>query len=302
MPLNLLSHDSETFEKRGSLYIVATPIGNMDDITLRAIKILEMVDIVAAEDTRHTGKLLSCHKIKAILTSYHKHNEQKQTSRLIEKLKEGLSVALVSNAGTPSLSDPGYSLVKKAIENSIRIIPIPGASALITALCAAGLPTDSFLFVGFPPKKKGKRHKQLTRLADNPETIIFYESPKRLTRLLEEIIMIMGNRYGVLAREMTKLYEEFIRGSMTDILCSLNRRDAVKGESVLLVKGCANKETDFSEVIRDEIIRGLEMQDVGISELSRQVAEKYGISRKKVYEEGLKLKRKQRDLRGSVLK
>lgn len=226
----------------GCLYIVATPIGNKDDITLRALKILETVEIIAAEDTRQIRKLLGLHDIfRNGIISYNEHNEKKRIPYLIDKLKTGVSIALVSNAGTPCISDPGYRLTKEASENGIKIIPIPGVSAIIASLSAAGLPTDSFVFAGFLPKKKGKRIKQLNRLAKYPETIIFYESPYRILALLEEIIPIMGDRRGVLSREMTKLYEEFMRGALSEILTNLKNRPAIKGEITLLVMGCKSK-------------------------------------------------------------
>ena len=232
MPSN--SHIDET----GALYVVATPIGNRDDITIRALNILGQVDLVAAEDTRHTGRLLAHHNIKCRMISFHEHNERERTPDLINRLKAGSSVALVSNAGTPSVSDPGYRLVKETIDSDIRVIPIPGVSAAITALCVAGMPTDSFVFVGFPAKKKARRLNQLNDLAGVHRTIVFYESPRRISTFLEEIIDIMGDRYGVLAREMTKLHEEFIRGLLSEILSSLNARPAIKGECTLLVTGC----------------------------------------------------------------
>ena len=201
-------------EKTGKLYVVATPIGNKDDITLRALRVLGEVDFVAAEDTRHTGRFLAHHKIKSRLISYHEHNEAERTPDLIKKLMDGSSIAVVSNAGTPSVSDPGYRLVKTAIDSGIMVIPIPGVSATITALSAAGLPIDSFIFMGFPARKKGKRLKQLSGLANENKTIVFYESPRRILNLIEEIIIIMGDRYGVLSREMTKLHEEFLRGNL----------------------------------------------------------------------------------------
>lgn len=274
----------------GKLYVVATPIGNQDDITLRAIHVLGTVDLIAAEDTRHTGKLLARHNIKSKLVSYHEHNEKERTPELIQKLRDGASLALVSNAGTPAVSDPGYRLVKAAVENGITVVPIPGVSAAITALSAAGLPTDAFMFIGFPQKKKGKRSEQLKRLADESATLVFYESPKRILSFTEELIEIMGDRYAVLGREMTKFHEEFIRGKLSEILNSLKDRDAIKGECTLLIKGCEEGEKEISpETMRDEIEQGLET--TGISELSKIIAKKYGLSRKSVYEEILRVKK-----------
>jgi len=286
MPSNL--HIDET----GSLYVVATPIGNRDDITIRALNILGQVDLVAAEDTRHTGRLLAHHNIKCRMISFHEHNERKRTPDLINRLKAGSSVALVSNAGTPSVSDPGYRLVKEAIDSDIRVIPIPGVSAAITALCVAGMPTDSFVFVGFPAKKNARRLNQLNDLAGEHRTIVFYESPRRISTFLEEIIDIMGDRYGVLAREMTKLHEEFIRGSLSEILSSLNARPAIKGECTLLVTGCEENKEVSLKTVRTEIIKALEKKENRLSEIAKAVAEKHGLSKNKVYDEALKLKRK----------
>ena len=289
MPLNSPINDSEKKNKKGQLYIVATPIGNRDDITIRALNILKHVDLIAAEDTRHTGRLLSHHKIKGNLVSYHEHNEKKQTPGLIKKLKEGLSVALVSNAGTPSVSDPGYCLVKEAIANNINVVPIPGVSAAITALSAAGLPTDSFVFIGFLSKTKNKRFKQLRELANEQRTMVFYESPKRILKLLDEIKLIIGDRYGVLSREMTKLHEEFIRGSMSEILQNLKARSAIKGELTLLVKGYIKDKDVPLEIVRQEIKNNIKLTGNSLSSLAKQIAIKYGLPKNKVYEEALKI-------------
>jgi len=285
--------DAQHVDKKGNLYVVATPIGNMMDITLRALDVLEKVDVVAAEDTRQTSKLLSLHNLKGHLISYHEHNERQRTSTLINRLKAGASVALVSNAGTPSVSDPGYRLVKAAIENGIKVVPIPGVSAPITALSAAGLPTDSFVFVGFLARKKKKRLMELTDLAGEPRTIVIYESPRRILTLLEEIITIMGDRYGVLCREMTKLYEEFIRGKLSEILSRLEGRSETKGEFTLLLAGREEK-TVSMETVRGELQKGLETAGCGLSGISKTIAKKYGLPKNKVYAEALKIKRHDR--------
>ena len=291
MPLSSPTDDPEHIDKTCNLYVVATPIGNRDDITIRALNILGRVDLVAAENTRHTGRLLAHHNIKGNLISYHEHNEVKRTPELIHRLKTGSSVALVSNAGTPSVSDPGYRLVKEAIANNIKVIPVPGVSAAVTALSAAGLPTDSFIFVGFPAKKKAKRLKQLKELASENRTIIFYESPKRILTFLEEIIDAMGDRYGVLSREMTKLHEEFLRGFLSEIHYILNARPVVKGECTLLVMGCEEIKEVSLETVRNEINSELEKTGSRLSDIARAVANKYGLPKNKVYDEALKLKR-----------
>jgi 16S rRNA (cytidine1402-2'-O)-methyltransferase len=291
MPLSSPTDDPEHIDETCNLYVVATPIGNRDDITIRALNILGRVDLVAAENTRHTGRLLAHHNIKGNLISYHEHNEVKRTPELIHRLKTGSSVALVSNAGTPSVSDPGYRLVKEAIANNIKVIPVPGVSAAVTALSAAGLPTDSFIFVGFPAKKKAKRLKQLKELASENRTIIFYESPKRILTFLEEIIDTMGDRYGVLSREMTKLHEEFLRGFLSEIHYILNARPVVKGECTLLVMGCEEIKEVSLETVRNEINSELEKTGGRLSDIARTVSKKYGLPKNKVYDEALKLKR-----------
>lgn len=291
MPLSSPTDDPEHIDETCNLYVVATPIGNRDDITIRALNILGRVDLVAAENTKHTGRLLAHHNIKGNLISYHEHNEVKRTPELIHRLKTGSSVALVSNAGTPSVSDPGYRLVKEAIANNIKVIPVPGVSAAVTALSAAGLPTSSFIFVGFPAKKKAKRLKQLKELASEIRTIIFYESPKRILTFLEEIIDAMGDRYGVLSREMTKLHEEFLRGFLSEIHYILNARPVVKGECTLLVMGCEENKEVSLETVRNEINSELEKTGSRLSDIARAVAKKYGLPKNKVYDEALKLKR-----------
>jgi len=292
MPLNSPMDSTKNTPSKGTLYVVATPIGNMDDITLRALNVLDQVDLIAAEDTRHTGKLLKHHKIKSRLISCHEHNEKERTPLLIERIESGLSIALVSNAGTPTVSDPGYMLLQSAVEKGIRVTPIPGASAVVAALSISGLPTDSFIFIGFCAKKKAKRLKQLQELADEKRTLIFYESPGRILAFMEELADAMGDRYGVLCREMTKLHEEFLRGRLSELIDSLSHRPAVKGECTLLVKGCEENKDVSQDVIRAELIEALDNKNGKISEVSRIIAQKYGLSKNKVYEEALKLKRK----------
>ncbi len=290
MPLNSPMDNTKNRPNKGTLYVVATPIGNMDDITLRAIKVLDQVDFIAAEDTRHTGKLLKYHNIKSHLISCHEHNEKERTPLLIERIESGSSIALVSDAGTPTVSDPGYMLLQSAVEKGIRVIPIPGASAGVAALSISGLPTDSFIFIGFPAKKKAKRLKQLQDLADEKKTLIFYENPGRILTFMENLADVMGDRYGVLCREMTKLHEEFLRGRLSELIDSLSHRPSVKGECTLLVKGCEERKEVSIDVIRAELTEALDKKGGKISEVSRIVAQKYGLSKNKVYEEALKLK------------
>jgi len=275
----------------GKLYVVATPIGNREDITLRALTVLGTVAVIAAEDTRHSGNFLEFHNIHTKLISYHEYNERERTPELIHRLKSGESVALVSDAGTPSVSDPGYRLVREALENGIAVIPIPGVSAPIAALSVSGLPTDMFVFIGFPPKKQGQRLKQMEGLADETGTLIFYESPKRILSFIAEIMQVMGDRDAVLAREMTKQYEEFLRGPLSGILLNLKERPAIKGEITLLIKGCEEKKDVSVTTVRHEIEKGFEQTEISLSELSKTIAKKYRLPRKTVYEEALKIKK-----------
>ncbi len=279
---------------KGRLYVVATPIGNREDITLRALTVLGTVELIAAEDTRHTGNLLQYHHIRTKLISYHEYNERERTPELIHRLKSGESVAIVSDAGTPSVSDPGYRLVREAVENGIAVIPIPGVSAPTAALSVSGLPTDMFVFIGFPAKKQGQRLKQLEKLADETGTLIFYESPKRILSFIAEIIQVMGDRNAVLAREMTKQYEEFLRGPLSGMLLTLKERPAVKGEITLLIRGCEDNEEVSMSDVRHEIEDGLEQTGISLSELSKTIAKKYSLPRRTVYEEALKIKKQEK--------
>jgi len=274
----------------GTLYVVATPIGHRDDITLRALNVLGHVDLIAAEDTRKTRRFLDLHGIQGRFISYHEHNENERTPQILKKLKTGASIALVSNAGTPSVSDPGYRLIKSAAKNEVSIVPVPGVSAAAAALSVAGLPTDAFTFAGFLPKKKGKRLNQLGALAREPRTLIIYESPKRILLLLKDIISIMGNRYCVLAREMTKLHEEFIRGRLSEILEILEGRSQTKGECTLLISGCEDGSTVNWETVRNEIRNELESKNEPVSRLAQKISQKYGLSKNKVYQEALEIR------------
>jgi 16S rRNA (cytidine1402-2'-O)-methyltransferase len=294
MPLTSPTPDFSADGECGVLYVVATPIGNQEDITLRALKILNRVDGIAAEDTRHTGRFLSHHGITTRLISYHEHNERVKTPALINQLVSGESLALVTDAGTPAVSDPGYRLVKAAVESGIQVVPVPGVSAAITALSVGGLPTDSFIFVGFPAKKTAKRIQQLQSLAGEERTLIFYESPKRITAFLEEVKETLGNRNAVLGREMTKLHEEFLRGAVSEILEALSDRSAIKGECTLLVAGKA--EGDFtaidedSQELRDKI--SAELAGGGsLTDVSKELSAILGISRNKIYDIALKIKK-----------
>lgn len=220
----------------GTLYIVSTPIGNLEDITLRALRVLKEVSIVAAEDTRHTQKLLSHYKIHTKLTSYHDYNKEEKAEVLIQHLKEGSSVALVADAGTPGISDPGYFLINRCIQTGIPVVPIPGASAFLAALSISGLPTDSFVFEGFLPRKRTARLKRLETLKTEPRTLIFYEAPHRLIVCLSDLLKVLGDRRVVIAWELTKTFEEILRGRPSEILPELSSR-TIRGEITLVVEG-----------------------------------------------------------------
>jgi 16S rRNA (cytidine1402-2'-O)-methyltransferase len=222
----------------GTLYIVATPIGNLEDITLRALRVLREVELIATEDTRRTRTLLDHYQIDKPLTSLYDHNESQKAPALVRRLREGAAIALVSDAGTPLISDPGYRLVQLAIGHGITVVPIPGAAAAITALVAAGLPTDRFVFEGFLPKKPGKRRRRLEELRDEPRTMVLYESPRRVSALLNEMHMLWGERRVVVARELTKKFETLLRGQITEVLAQLEGH-ALLGEVTLVVEGAA---------------------------------------------------------------
>ena len=224
------------YMSQGVLYIVSTPIGNLEDITLRALRIFKEVDLIAAEDTRKTGVLLRHYNIKKKMTSYFEHNEQYKVSGLISQLKSGKNIALVSNAGTPSISDPGFRLVRAARNESIPVVPVPGVSSVITALSVSSLPVHRFAFEGFLPPKTGKRKNFLLTIADDERTLIFFESPHRILATLKDLIEVFGDRRALLARELTKLHEETMQGPLTALYEQLEGRK-IKGEITLLVEG-----------------------------------------------------------------
>jgi len=273
-----------------SLYVVATPIGNLADITLRAIETLKKVDLIAAEDTRQTQRLLSHYHIKNQMISLHEHNESHRTPELIKRLQSGVVIALVSSAGTPTLSDPGYRLVKAAAAAHIRIVPIPGPSAALASLSVSGLPTDAYIFIGFLPRKPGKVKKKLAALHQERKTLIFYESPRRITALLDSLIQTMGDREAVLSREMTKRHEEFIRGSLSEILAALSNRAEIKGECTLVVHGFTGPDEPNMDIVRNDILQVLRDGEASISDLAKRIAAKHGLMKKQVYNEALKIK------------
>jgi len=265
----------------GILYIVATPIGNLEDITLRALRVLREVNWIACEDTRQTRKLLEHFGIAKPMVSYHEHNESGRAAELVEKLAEGSSGALVSDAGTPLISDPGYRLVQAAIAGAIPVVPIPGASAVMGALSAAGLPTDAFRFCGFLPPKSSQRRKILELMKPETGTLIFYETPHRILEALEDVALVMGARPVVVARELTKLHEEFLRGTAADVSAELASRPAVKGEITLLIGKGNSLEADDTPL--EEAVRAAELQGLPRMEAIKHVARQRGLSKREVY-------------------
>ena len=272
-------------EAAGTLYVVATPIGNLEDITLRAVRILKEVRLIAAEDTRRTRILLDKYAISTPLTSLYDQNEAKKSGFLISRLLAGEDVAYVSDAGTPGISDPGYILVREAILQGIRVAPIPGVSALIAALSVSGLPMDSFVFLGFLPSKSVRRRKLLTSLREEGKTLIFYESPHRLQASLKDIAEVLGDRDVVVSREMTKIHEEFLRGPAGVVTAGIGDA-AVKGELTLIVAG---RTGDIPECSDAELIRRCrQLQREADKELSRRdiadrIAKETGVCRRRIY-------------------
>lgn len=272
----------------GALYIIATPIGNLEDITYRAVRILGEVDLIAAEDTRHSLKLLNHFNISKPLTSYFDHNQQLKGERILSALEQGKSVALISDAGTPCISDPGFQLVRSALAQDIPVIPIPGPCAAITALSASGLPSDCFTFAGFPPSRQGKRRTFLTDLAMLPGTLVLYEAPHRLENTLRDIRDVMGERHVVVARELTKIYEEFIQGTVSEVMTAV-ANGKVRGEVViLLAPGEAAGRP--AEPLDDLLRRLLDEEGLSVKDAARKAAEITGTSRNEAYALALRMR------------
>ena len=272
----------------GQLYVVAVPIGNLEDITLRALRILKSVDLILCEDTRTTGKLLELLGLpKRPLMSLHEHNESGRADRVIHKLKEGQSLALVSDAGTPAISDPGERLIRAVAAADIRVTPLPGPCALITALCASGLATRSFLFLGFPPAKTGPIQRMLNEHVDVPHTLIFYVGPHHLVKFLEQAAQVLGeDRATIIGRELTKKFEEFIRGPLGEVRDSVS---VVRGEVVVLFEGQLNPEPP-SEAVIEMHLRVLLEEGTQPSVAAKMVAKSLGCTRDEVYQIGLRMK------------
>jgi 16S rRNA (cytidine1402-2'-O)-methyltransferase len=290
MPRNRQSRidaTEDTPSTSGTLYLVGTPIGNLEDITLRALRTLKEVDLIACEDTRQTQKLLNHYGIEKHTVSYHEHNELERAPELIVHLENGDDVAVVSDAGMPGVSDPGYRLVALAVRHHIRVVPIPGASAFLSALVASGLPTDSFRFGGFLPAKAGARRSLLEASLSSSRTLIFYEAPHRLVETMHDVVEILGpERRVVVAREVTKLHEEFLRGRAAELLAELNKRGEIKGEITLLIakaeEGAPAPNSESLAVRMREL-----MQTEGAEEKAalKQAAKEFGLSKSEAYRE-----------------
>ncbi len=265
----------------GTLYLVATPIGNLEDITYRAVRTLREVDLIACEDTRHTRKLLDHYAISKPLTSYHEHNESGRAEELVEKLMAGSSVALVSDAGMPLVSDPGYRVVAAAIDAGIRVVPVPGPAALVAAVAASGLPTDAFYFAGFLPAKTGQRVRALDALRGETATLIFYEAPHRILETLGDVENILGPRPVVVARELTKVHEEFLRGSAGEVRALLASRPSVKGEITLLIGKAEEPASDDTPI--EEAVEACLRAGMSRMEALKEVARRRGLSKREVY-------------------
>jgi 16S rRNA (cytidine1402-2'-O)-methyltransferase len=277
----------------GILYVCGTPIGNLDDITVRALNILKEVDLIAAEDTRHTRKLLNHYQIEAKLTSYHEHNELEKSKELLERLRGGLNVALVSDAGMPGISDPGYRLISLLREEGVKVVPIPGPTAMTTALVISGLPTDRFAFEGFLPRKKNERKSYLEGLKGEERTLIFYEAPHRLTKTLADILEVLGDRKIALCRELTKKFEETITGKVSELLEKF-KEDSPRGEMVLVVEGGVIKEDEELEGWRGlsilEHLESLMADGLTKKKAIKEVAKLRSLPKNEVYQIATKIK------------
>ena len=268
---------------KGKLYIVATPIGNLEDITFRALRILRKVDVIAAEDTRQTLKLLNHYEISKHLISYHRHNEETKSDYLIEKLNNGENIALVSDAGTPGISDPGEEVIKKAIENEIEVIPIPGACAMINGLIASGIDTKEFTFLGFLPLNKKLRKEKLEEIRDSRKTIILYEAPHKMKNTLKDLKNYVENRKLVLARELTKIHEEFIRKPIDELI---NNVENLKGEMILIIEAGESQE-EFSTIKNLSIEKQYEFyqaQGLTKNEIIKKIAKNQNTTKNEIYQ------------------
>jgi len=271
------------------LYLVATPIGNLEDITLRAVRVLKEADLIACEDTRQTQKLLNHYAISTRTTSYHEHNEMTRAPELVLELEQGARIALVTDAGMPGISDPGFRLISLAIRHHVPVVPIPGAAAFLAALVASGLPTDSFRFSGFLPAKRGQRRALLESIRDSPRTQVFYEAPHRVKEAVEDVAEVLGaERHVVLAREVTKLHEEFLRGRVGEILQTLNARGEIKGEITLLIgkaDGTEQKAAPAPASIRQRVRQIMAEEKLDEKAALKKIAKEMGVSKSEAYRE-----------------
>lgn len=271
---------------QGILFLVATPIGNLEDITLRALRILKEVDLIACEDTRHTAKLLNRYGIDTPRESYHRFNEQKRSQRLIQLLLEGKKIALVSDSGTPLISDPGYELILRCCREQIRVIPVPGPSAAIASLQGSGISADSFFFTGFLPPRKSSRRRRLEELAGIPATIILFEAPHRILASLQDMIDVLGSRQASIARELTKVHEEFLYGTLEELLCLLQTRPRIQGEITLVIERGQRKRaaSRYPVSIRQHLEEEINKTGLSRNEALKSIAGQRGISRKEAYD------------------
>ena len=272
-------------QKKGNLYIIATPIGNLEDITLRAIRILKEVDLIAAEDTRHTLKLLNHLEISKPLISYHRHNEEIRTEELIKELKTGKNIGLVSDAGTPGICDPGEEIIKKCIEESIKVVPIPGACAMINALITSGISTKEFIFLGFLPLNKKSRKEKLEEIKNANKTIILYDAPHKLKNTLNDLSDILQSREVVLARELTKIHEEYIRGTVKELM---EKTDNLKGEMILIIEK-NNKDNEeelnsLNNLTLEEHYNFYEKRGLNKKEIIKKIAKDRNVSKNEIYQ------------------
>lgn len=273
----------------GKLYIVSTPIGNLEDITLRALRVLREADLIACEDTRTTKKLLLRYGIDKPLASYHEHNETEKSNELVSLLAEGMNLALVSDAGTPCISDPGYRLVKLACENGIEVLSIPGPSSVVSAISVSGLSTSAFAFFGFLPRTKKHLTDFLRRIKDYPETLVFFESPNRVVKTLHSMSEVFGNRRISLSREMTKLHEETIRGSVSQVLVELESRGLIKGEITIVAEGASPESGEINIEAIDAMLDSYKMKGLSLKDTVKKVSEDTGYSKSKTYKRALSI-------------
>jgi 16S rRNA (cytidine1402-2'-O)-methyltransferase len=271
------------FTMPGSLFLVATPIGNLKDITLRAVEILKSVDIVACEDTRHSRKLMNHFGIEAKLVSYHEHNEEERARELAKLLASGKDIAVVSDAGTPGISDPSFRLVNKAVEVGARVVPVPGPVAFVAAVTASGLPTDSVFFGSFLPSKKGERRKRLEEVRGIPATLAFYETPHRLGSSLADCLAVLGDRRAAVARELTKMHEETVRGSISELISHFESHPP-KGEFVLVIDRASEAPETTSATIAERIVE-LEAEGLDQKTALKKAAKEFGVSKSEAYRE-----------------